>query len=86
MFVLCESGARAPGPQSEGEDAYRPIVRLIRLHGDSGALALGEVVRIVHVLETAGTHDGVNVRANLEGQLVHIMTSPWLRCLPCWGL
>ena len=66
MFVLCERGARAPGLESERENTYRPVVRLIRLHGDGRALALGEVVRIVHVLEAARADDGVDMAADLH--------------------
>ena len=45
---------------------YRPVVRLVRLHGDGGALALREVVRVVDVLEAARPDDGVDVRPDLQ--------------------
>ena len=45
---------------------HRPVVGLVRLHGDGGALALREVVRVVDVLEAARPNDGVDVRPDLQ--------------------
>ncbi len=47
---------------------YRPVVAFVRLDGNGGTVASHEVRRIVDVLEPTGTHDGVNVSADLTGQ------------------
>ena len=49
----------------ERGEAYRPVVALVRLDGNGGALAVHEVIRVVDVLETAGTDNGVNMGAVL---------------------
>ena len=52
-----------PGKQMK---AYSPVVALVGLHRDRGAVALHEVVRVVNALESAPSHHGVDVRTDLE--------------------
>ena len=42
-----------------------PIIAFVGLDGDRRALALGEVVGVVHILEAARADDGVDVGAEL---------------------
>ena len=45
---------------------YRPVVGLVGLHGDGCALALHQVVGVVHVLEAARADDRVDVASDLH--------------------
>ena len=45
---------------------YRPVVALVGLDGDGGALAVDEIIGVVDVREAAGSNDGVDMSADLE--------------------
>ena len=49
----------------EQRKAYRPVVALVWLDRNGGALALLEVCLVVKALEATGTDDGVDVGADL---------------------